>query len=365
MKKKMLSVLVMSTLLLSLFAAGSVKAAKPIAVAVAKGAVQPDKQLAAMVADFSWVEWRVVLGDLKATDLDGASFLLLVNIDSSQTWSDAEVAAITAWYSAGGKTLWVSGDSDFPPNDVKRQASANKVLAAIGSRLRMESGAIEDPVSSADAPYRVLGVSDACDANVKFIVEGVQKALFHGPGPIVGYSGGKYVSLETASIDGVYKVITSTVEGVLKDNDPTVAPEVHSLTAVGRLTLMAFDFDYAKKNLAIATGEAPIAQYQGLYKPELMDPARYGSKYPQQGERLFDNILTFSLVSKNRWCEDQATITAKSTQITGLSADKTKLTSDLAVANSQVSTWQMYAAGLAVVGIIIGAVVGPMLMKKK
>jgi hypothetical protein len=400
MKAKMLSILVLSTVLLSMFAVSSVSAAKPIAVVLAKGAIQADKQLNAMVNNITWVEWRVVLDEINSTHLTGASFLLMVNIDSSQTYSDAEVAAVKTWFSAGGKTLWVSGDSDFPPNDVKRQASANKVLEAVGSRLRMESAAVEDPTSMADAPYRVLGVSASCDAPVKFLVDGVTRALFHGPGPVVGYVGGKYVSLETNTIDGVYKVMASDAEGVLKDNDPTVAPEVHKLDVTGVHTLMALDFDYAKKNMVIATGEAPIAQYQGLYKPEIMDAVRYGTKYPTQGDRLFDNLLAFSLVTKNAWCESQATIAAKTsqvatlqgqvgtlttdktalqTQVTGLTAEKAALTTDktnlqgqvaklqadLTTANSNAGTWQMAAVALLIVGLVVGVFVGPMIFKKK
>ena len=392
---------------MSVCAIGTVKAAKPVAVVLAKGALQADIQLSAMVTDFSWIEWRVVLTELKPANLTGASFLLMVNIDSSQTYSEDEITAVKDWYSTGGKTVWISADSDFPPNDVKRQASGNKVLEAINSRLRFESAAVEDPTSMADAPYRVLGVSDACDAPVKFLVEGVDKALFHGPGPVVAYVNSQYLALETNTIPGVFKVMGSDAEGVLKDNDPTFTPEVHSLEVTGRLTLMALDFDYAKKNLLIATGEAPIAQYQGLYRPELMDANRYGIKYPTQGERLFDNILTFSITGKNQWCEAQASLAANSAQIstlqgqvtslttdktalqgqvTSLTAEKTTLTAektslttektnlqgqvsklqgDVAAANSSTSTWQMIAIGLLIVGLVIGVFVGPMVFKKK
>jgi hypothetical protein len=194
--------------------------------------------------------------------------------------------------------------------------------------------------------------------------------------------------------------MSSDANGVLKDNDATVAPQVHKLDVTGRLTLMAFDFDYANKNLVIATGEAPIAQYQGLYKPELMDPVRYGTKYPTQGTRLFDNILTFSLANKNQWCEAQAMIATKSAQVstlegqvksltadkttlqgqvTTLTTDKTNLTTDktnlqgqvtklqgdVTTANSNTSTWQMAAIGMLIAGLVVGIFAGPMILKKK
>ena len=134
---------------------------------------------------------------------------------------------------------------------------------------------------------------------------------------------------------------------------------------------MAMETVPSKKNIIIATGEAPISQYEGLYKPEISNNARYGVKYPTDGERLFNNLLAFTLVIKDTWFVDQASIASKNTQIstlngqiTTLNSDKTSLQTQLTAANSSTSTWQMAAVGLLIVGVIVGYLVGPMLKKK-
>lgn len=371
MRKRLFSILLIAVLLLNISSAFIVQAAKPIVVVYAKGEVEPDKQLKAMMTDLTWITWRPVLDSLTADNLTGASMLIMVKIDSSSEYSTNEINSVKDWFALGGKTLWVTSDSDFPPNDVKRQASANLVLSAVQSKLRIEAAAVEDPASSADAPYRVLAVSEACDTSVKFLVDGVTRALFHGPGPVVGYVNNQYVALENSTIDNVYKIMTTTVNGELKDNDPTVAPQKHVLGTPGRLTVMAMETVPSKKNIIIATGEAPIAQYEGLYKPEISNNARYGVKYPTEGERLFNNLLAFTLVMKDTWFNDQATIASKNSQIstlngqiTTLNSDKTSLQTQLTAANSSISTWQMAAVGLLIVGVIVGYLVGPMLKKK-
>ncbi|MBM3291079.1 hypothetical protein FJY84_00185 [Candidatus Bathyarchaeota archaeon] len=371
MRKRLFSILIVVVLLLNYSSAFIVNAAKPIVVVYAKGSIEPDKQLKAMMTDLTWITWKPVLDELTSANLEGASMLIMVKIDSSSEYTANEINVVKNWFAIGGKTLWVTSDSDFPPNDMKRQASANAVLAAVQSKLRIESAAVEDPASSADAPYRVLAVSEACDTPVKFLVDGVTRALFHGPGPVVGYVNNKYVALENTTVENVYKIMTSTVNGELKDNDPTVAPEVHILGNVGRLTVMAMEIVPAKKNIIIATGEAPIAQYEGLYKPEISNNVRYGVKYPTDGERLFNNLLAFTLVMKDTWFTDQANIASKNTQIstlngqiTTLNSDKSSLQTQLTAANSSISTWQMAAVGLLIVGVIVGYLVGPMLKKK-
>ena len=135
---------------------------------------------------------------------------------------------------------------------------------------------------------------------------------------------------------------------------------------------MAIEIDSTKKNVIIATGEAPISQYDGLYRPELRNQARYGVKYPTQGDILFNNLLGFCLVYKETWITDQKTITDNGSTISSLTTDKTTLTNqvntltaNLSTANSSINTWQMTGIGLLVVGLAVGVIVGPMLFKKK
>jgi len=259
-----------------------------------KGAFEPDAQLTAVMTNVSWATWSVIYDDLTVSDLVNASMLIMVQSDSSLDYTGAELNAVASWLTEGNKTIWVAGDSDYG-SDAQRQETANALLEHIGSSLRVESASIEDPVSNGGAPYRVLAVSDYGDPEVDFLVSGVQRGLFHGPGAIIGYNDGTYHKLEESGLENVYVVMTTSESGIIIDqNEPP--PEVHQVGDEAAFPVMAMEFDDAKDNVIIASGDAPFGQYMGLYKPELQRPDRYGpDANPQQGGRLFENIVDYAI----------------------------------------------------------------------
>ena len=56
-----------------------------------------------------------------------------------------------------------------------------------------------------------------CSDDVKYLVNGVSKALFHGPGIVIGYIGGEYYDLIETSIDGIHIIMTSSENGTAVD----------------------------------------------------------------------------------------------------------------------------------------------------
>ncbi len=412
MKKKILSILLLTTLALSLCSvAAPTLAANPKVVVHLKGALNPDTQLTMVMSNMSWITWSVVYGDIGASELTGADMLIMIQADSSLEYSDAELSKIKSWFEEGGKAIWVAADSDFG-NDAMRQASANSALEYIGSALRFEASSTEDPVSNGGAPYRVLGVSDNVDPEFAHLVSGVERGLFHGPGIIIGYEGGAYVALETDAPDGVYIIMTTSEAGVVVDNSEP-SPEVHEAGDEGSFPVMALEVDYDSGNIVIATGDAPFGQYMGLYKPEMLRADRYGADAnPQQGGRLFENIIDYvtqysgllidsvndieakegeisdlesdvsglegdvstlegqvsGLNSEVSGLEDDVSdlegdVSGLNTQVTSLEGDVTGLEADLAAAQSSASSWQMYAIAALIIGAIVGYFVGPMLKK--
>jgi len=412
MKKKILSILLLTTLALSLCSvAAPTLAANPKVVVHLKGALEPDTQLTYVMSNMSWVSWSVVYGDIGASELTGANMLIMIQADSSLEYSDAELSKIKSWFEEGGKAIWVAADSDFG-NDAMRQASANSALEYIGSALRFEASSTEDPVSNGGAPYRVLGVSDNVDPEFAHLVSGVERGLYHGPGFIIGYEGGAYVALETDAPDGVYIIMTTSEAGVVVDNSEP-SPEVHEAGDEGSFPVMALEVDYDSGNIVIATGDAPFGQYMGLYKPEMLRADRYGADAnPQQGGRLFENIIDYvtqysgllidsvndieakegeisdlesdvsglegdvstlegqvsGLNSEVSGLEDDVSdlegdVSGLNAQVTSLEGDVTGLEADLAAAQSSASSWQMYAIAALIIGALIGYFVGPMLKK--
>ncbi|MBL7080091.1 hypothetical protein ISS39_07185 [Candidatus Bathyarchaeota archaeon] len=371
----------------------------------------PDTQLTLIMNNMSWVTWSVVLEDIEASDLTGADMLIMVQQDSSLDYSDDELAAIKSWYDGGGKAVWIAADSDYG-TDSLRQATANSALEYLGSALRIEASSVEDPVSNGGAPYRVLGVSDNVDPEFAHLVSGVERGLFHGPGIVIGYVDGSYVALETDAPDGVYVIMTTTEVGVVVDSTEPV-PEVHEAGDEGSFPVMALEVDYDSGNIVIASGEAPFGQYMGLYHPEMIRADRYGEDAnPQQGGRLFENIIDYvtqysgllidsvnvieakeaeisdlesdvsgllgevsvlegqvsDLNSDVSGLEDDVSglegdVSGLNAQVAALVGDVAGLEADLAAAQSSASSWQMYAIAALVIGAIVGYFVGPMLKK--
>jgi len=405
MKKKILSILLLTTLALSLCSVvAPTLAANPKVVVHLKGALEADTQLTYIMNNMSWVSWSVVYDAIVASDLTGADMLIMVQADSSLEYSDAELSKIKSWFEEGGKAIWVAADSDFG-NDAMRQASANSALEYIGSALRFDASSTEDPVSNGGAPYRVLGVSDNVDPEFAHLVSGVERGLFHGPGIIIGYEGGAYVALETDAPDGVYIIMTTSEAGVVVDNSEP-SPEVHEAGDEGSFPVMALEVDYDSGNIVIATGDAPFGQYMGLYKPEMLRADRYGADAnPQQGGRLFENIIDYvtqysgllidsvnDIEAKEGEISDlesdvsglegdvstlegqvsglnsevsglEGDVSGLNAQVTSLEGDVTGLEADLAAAQSSASSWQMYAIAALIIGAIVGYFVGPMLKK--
>jgi len=412
MKKKILSILLLTTLALSLCTVVTPSfASKPRVVVHIKGALNPDTQMTMVMSNMSWVTWSAVYDDIAASDLTGADMLIMIQADSSLEYTDGELTAIKTWFDKGDKAVWVAADSDFG-NDALRQASANSALEYLGSSLRFEASSTEDPVSNGGAPYRVLGVSDNVDPELAHLVSGVERGLFHGPGIVIGYVDGAYVALESTDIPGVSIIMTTSEVGVVVDNsEPT--PEVHEAGDEGSFPVMAMEVDYASGNIVIATGDAPFGQYMGLYKPGVLRPDRYGADTnPQQGGRLFENIIDYvtqyagllidsvnvieakegeisglesevsglegdvstlesqgnGLNSDVSGLEDDVSglegdVSGLNSQLTALEGDVAGLEADLAAAQSSASSWQMYAIAALVIGAIVGFFVGPMLKK--
>jgi len=336
----------------------------------------------------------------------------MVQADSSLDYTEAELAAVKAWFDEGGKAVYIAADSDYG-TDGLRQATANSALEYLGSALRIELCSVEDPVSNGFAPYRVLAVSDFCDPEFAHIVSGVDRGLFHGPAIVIGYKGGTYYALEDTDLEDVYVIMTTSVNGMIVDNaEPT--PEVHMAGDEGAFPVMAFEVDYSNGNIIIAASEAPFGQYAGLYKPELKRADRYGADAnPQQGGRLFENIIDYVTQYSGMLIESKNTIDGLDTEVAGLEddvsdleAEKTALESDvtdlesdvagleddvtglegqvstlsgqvstlsgevstlesdLASAQSSLGSWQMYAVAALIIGAVVGYFVGPMLKKQ-
>ncbi len=391
MSKKLLPIIVLTFLSLSVFAILPVAAApvKPIVVVQSKGALGPDVALG-MILNYSKVEWRAVYGDLTAADLDGAKMYIWSQSDSSTEFTAAEQAALNSWFAEGGKTAWITGESDYG-SDQLRIAVTNGILDGLGSVLRNEETSVEDAVSNGGGGYRVLA-HVAVDPMFAAIGTGVERALLHGPGLIAVDDGG-LKSIAEADLDNVYVLLQTTETGIIADSNEPL-PSTVDVGQEGEFPVMAMELDYDKENVVITSGDAPYGHYAGMYDIEKISDkyyTRYHVENPQQGGVFFENILAFAcdgagahFASYAADMEAAADIAAlesmvadKDEEISTLEGDKTDLESevstlegektslmtDVTAAQSSASTMQLAAVAALVVGVVVGYFVGPMIKK--
>ncbi|MBD3207597.1 hypothetical protein GF319_14795 [Candidatus Bathyarchaeota archaeon] len=393
MRRKTLPMILIAFLTITFMAALPVQGmhhAKPIVVAHSKGALEPDTQLMYIMDNITYVEWRFVPEELTSDDLDGASMLIMSKSDSALEYTSAELSAINSWLSEGGKTIWVAADSDFGTDEM-RIPTANDVLESIGSKLRIDHASAEDAVSNGGAPYRVLGVSANVDPEMEFLVRGVNRGLFHGPGIVAGYVNGEWMNLMEEDVEDVYVIMTTSDTGIIVDNQEP-APSVMTPGAEGNFPLMALEVDMENENVIIASGESPFDQYVGLYRPEIIRMDRYGPQAnPQQGEYLFKNILRFATIFSEPWFEMKMEVSSLNieiadyeetidtleadmdeletqvseceSEVSDLESQVTDLEGQIEQAQSRASTMQLVAVAALVIGVVIGYFVGPMIKK--
>lgn len=82
---------------------------------------------------------------------------LLIIPQPTVEFTSAEIQAIKSYLATRGKAIWLAGDSDYPPGEITI-AIVNKILEGIGSNLALDYVSVEDPVSNAAAPYRVVAI---------------------------------------------------------------------------------------------------------------------------------------------------------------------------------------------------------------
>nr|ADP09417.1 PKD and MgtE_N domain protein [uncultured marine crenarchaeote E6-3G] len=377
---------------------------RPVVVAQIKGALEADTALKAIIEDIDYINWIVLTGDLTADDLDDAAMLISVLSDKAQSYSEAEVTAINDWLDEGGKTIWLAGDSDYG-SDYLRIDTQNALLEDIGSVLRVEHCAAEDPVSNGGASYRVISVTDNIAEEFEFLAVGVDRALTHSPGVLTAYTGGRYWELAEEQPSDVYVLLTTSEAGQIYDHNPP-EPESVEVGDEGSFVTMAVEVDWAKDNMVILEGEAPFGSYMPMYYPEMIRDDRYGAAAnPQQGGIFFTNIINYATTFSSPMFDLEATVTSLTDTVSDLTATVDGLTgdvatlesqvddledeksslesdvsdlessvgslesqvstleSDLAAARSSANTMQMYAIAALVIGLVVGVFVGPMIRK--
>ncbi len=201
---------------------------------------------------------------INGTDLtvDSLRTLLTSDVDSlflpANDLSGENLTFIKEWFDLGGRILWVAGDSDFGGYFISD--NLNPVLETVGSVLRLDSGAVNDPTSNDGASYRViatqLGNGSVSDA-IRTEIVGNFKMYFHAPTAVYYLNNNSVPSdLREESLDNVEVVVKSSPDAVAIDQDLSAGSGdfYSSINAVGNLPLLAVET--IGSNVVIVSGDS-------------------------------------------------------------------------------------------------------------
>ena len=367
---------------------------KPLVVAIALGLLGEDPNLKAIIGNITQVNWKVITGDFTYNDIKDAKMIIFVQVDTSYKLSKADLSAIKQWFDQGGKTLWVSGDSDYSGGDFKRIPVTNSLLEAVGSHLRNDHCEVEDPVSNTGAGYRVAAYVEP-DPALGFLKTGVtNRVLFHGPGPIAIYYNGKWYPFFNDTKPPLPTILKIAVTSKHATIHEFVKPFPHAYNVlnppVNSFVLMAAEFFMSKKDIVILSGEAPFDHYTPMWVNSYHGIPLSGQRFVTNvilwgvgllGERI-PAALTYeqqiesykaqiSQLQKTN-SELQSKVSSLQSQLSSANSQISSLKSQVSQYKSQVSSLQSKVKNLQaqvsnlstmqwvwlVVGIIIGLVIG-------
>jgi len=407
MKKLILALTIVLTLALALLAPSAVLAQekKPLVVVIAHGMFGEDDQLNYMMGNITEVEWKVITGEITYDEIKDADMIIYVQVDTGLQITDEELNAIKQWFDQGGKTLWVTGDSDYKGGDYARIPNTNKILEAVGSVLRNDHCEAVDRGVNFGSDYRVGGLIKP-DPELFFLAGGVlHPVLFHGPAPITLYVNGEWKPLYGTGekpIENVYRIAITSPKGAIEEFVEPL-PHAYEVGEEGSFALMAAEI-MDKDNIVILSTEAPFDHYQGMWVSEykgikgsgpefvrniiLWGVGLYGSRIPEsikfkqqlaslskeiddlksQLEKLQGEKQSLEQELENTKKTLQSQIDTLKSQVSACQEEKNALQSDKETLMKEVESLRgalnTYMIGGAIIGLIIGFAIGFFLKRK-
>ncbi len=243
---------------------------KPLVIAIALGLMGEDPYLKAMMSNITEVNWKVITGDFTYDDIKDAKMIIFVQVDTTYSVTDEMAQAIAKWFAQGGKTLWVTGDSDYKGGDYMRIPNTNKILKAVGSHLRNDNCEVVDPTLNAGKDYRPTALIQP-SPELAVLAGGVYyPVLFHGPGALAVEYNGKWYPLFNDTkppLPNIYKIAVTSKDATIHEFVKPY-PKAYDILNPPRksFVLMAAEIFYDKGNIVLLSGDAPYDHYTGMYR---------------------------------------------------------------------------------------------------
>jgi hypothetical protein len=216
------------------------------------------------------------MGGINATILaDAVAFIAGSIYGAGNGYLAAEITAISEWFNAGRKFMWIGYDSDYtsaPDAGQWNNDNMTLILEAVHSHVYAEPAAIEDPVSSAASGYRAIANETSGDAFVADMVKGVTKVMMHGPTLLLGSDSAtpgynvSAVNLEDNTITNVYPVLYYGANATIMGGD-LIQPITHDEGDVGSFVAMTIEINAgtAGSGLIVVSGASPYGDYRPMY----------------------------------------------------------------------------------------------------
>ena len=381
MRKILTGLIVLSLLLILISMVPVAKAEKPLVVVVAHGLLEEDIQLNYMMGNITEVEWKVITETITFEDIKDADMLIYVQVDTGIEITEEELDAIKKWFDQGGKTLWVTGDSDYKGGDYLRIPSTNKILEAVGSVLRNDHTEAVDRVSNCGKSYRVAALIKP-DPELSFLKGGVwNPVLFHGPGIVALYVNGEWKPLYGTGdkpVENVYRIAVTSEGGAISEFVEPL-PHAYEVGEEGAFTLMAAEF-MDKDNIVILSVEAPFDHYRGmwttLYHDVKLDGPTFVKNIVLWGVGLYGERIPEVLKLRKQVASLESELESVKGERDTLASELDKAKSKISELEGQISELQSeleavkgaqptYLGGGLIVGLILGLAIGFFVGRRK
>ena len=271
--------------------------------------------LKALKTDLEKLDFKVVeLKKISIETLEGVDALILGKIaDKEHGFTDDEIRAIKDWFNYAGRFIYISGDGDYPTDGGGSMAfkaeEPNKILEAIGSRIRIEPTSVMDPLSNGGEPYECIA-KEANSENFAWkiswrrpggIYAGFTNVLFHTPTILAGYKAGEFVPLDEIVDKDLVWVFKTSAEAVIVDHDD-VAPRSVKVGDKGAMYGTGFVLVAAERipvrngySRVLVAGESPIGSnstWTKVFKGRSLVGPEFGEKAFEWGTLKLEVVET-------------------------------------------------------------------------
>ncbi|WP_440059400.1 hypothetical protein ACSU1N_06330 [Thermogladius sp. 4427co] len=331
---------------------------------------ESDKYLNYIIGNITFVNWVVNKDPITPDKLANVDILLIGQ--PTVAFSADEINAIINWLDTGNKALWVGGDSDYG-NGYQTIQIVNNLMAAIGSKLRLEQGAVysnyngtysyggSDWPVTAKAYYRMLAFvepDNRPDLFTQILTAGITKPiLMHGPDCVIWVdSSGKYHDPVTDIAPDLIRLVLYHYAHI-GVNYANWAPLVYDPLKYSNdnNTFVAYMAEYwsDKNDIIVLSGESIYGDYEPAWSSMY-----YG--IPLDGPRWVTNFIAWlaTIITSRVTTTVTVTQTVTSTTTATTTVSTTYTTTTTSPVTTTIVDWTTTGiiSGVLVLVIIIEAV---------